>query len=107
LEGHSKTRLAAPAILSADYKKPEDLIGEACLLKQLTKALVERALNAEMTDHLGHSKHAPVANPTGNTRNGKSRKTLKGDFGELPIDVPHDLRTPAYRQASNPLDGLR
>jgi len=64
--------------LLADYKKPEDLIGEEGLLKQLTKALVERALNAEMTDHLGHSKHAPVANPVGNTRNGKSRKTLKG-----------------------------
>ena len=76
--------------LLADYKKPEDLIGEEGLLKQLTKALVERALNAEMTDHLGHSKHAPVANPTGNTRNGKSRKTLKGDFGELPIEVPRD-----------------
>lgn len=43
-----------------------------------------------MTDHLGHSKHAPVANSTGNTRNGKSRKTLKGDFGELPIEVPRD-----------------
>ncbi|MFH1950996.1 MAG: IS256 family transposase [Pseudomonadota bacterium] len=78
--------------LLADYKKPEDLIGEEGLLKQLTKALVERALNAEMTDHLGHSKHAPVANPTGNTRNGKSRKTLKGDFGELPIEVPRDRR---------------
>ena len=76
--------------LLADYKKPEDLIGEEGLLKQLTKALVERALNAEMTDHLGHSKHAPVANPTGNTRNGKSRKTLKGDFGEIPIEVPRD-----------------
>jgi len=78
--------------LLADYKKPEDLIGEEGLLKQLTKVLVERALNAEMTDHLGHSKHAPVANPTGNTRNGKSRKTLKGDFGELPIEVPRDRR---------------
>jgi len=76
--------------LLADYKKPEDLIGEEGLLKQLTKALVERALNAEMTDHLGHSKHAPVANPAGNTRNGKSRKTLKGDFGEFPIEVPRD-----------------
>ncbi|MBE1426973.1 putative transposase [Desulfomicrobium macestii] len=76
--------------LLADYKKPEDLIGEEGLLKQLTKALVERALNAEMTDHLGHSKHAPVANPGGNTRNGKSRKTLKGDFGEFPIEVPRD-----------------
>jgi hypothetical protein len=76
--------------LLADYKKPEDLIGEEGLLKQLTKALVERALNAEMSDYFGHSKHAPVANPAGNTRNGKSRKTLKGDFGEFPIEVPRD-----------------
>lgn len=76
--------------LLAEYKKPEDLIGENGLLKQLTKALVERALQAEMAEHLGHGKHEPVANPAGNTRNGKSRKTLKGEFGELPIEVPRD-----------------
>jgi putative transposase len=76
--------------LLADYKKPEDLIGENGLLKQLTKALVERALQAEMAEHLGHGKHEPVANPAGNTRNGKSQKTLKGEFGELPIEIPRD-----------------
>lgn len=76
--------------LLANYKKPEDLIGENGLLKQLTKALVERALEAEMAEHLGHDKHAPVKNATGNPRNGKSRKTLKGDFGELPIEIPRD-----------------
>lgn len=72
--------------LLANYKKPEDLIGENGLLKQLTKKLVERALEAEMAHHLGHAKNETVANPAGNTRNGKSKKTLKGDFGELPID---------------------
>ncbi len=76
--------------LLADYKKPEDLIGDNGLLKQLTKALVERALQAEMAEHLGHGRHEPVANPAGNTRNGKSVKTLKGEFGELPIEVPRD-----------------
>ncbi|MDV6340356.1 IS256 family transposase [Nitrosomonas sp. Is24] len=76
--------------LLADYKKPEDLIGEHGLLKQLTKALVERALQAEMAEHLGHDKHETVVNATGNTRNGKSRKTLKGEFGELPIEIPRD-----------------
>ena len=76
--------------LLAGYKKPEDLIGENGLLKQLTKRLVERALEAEMTEHLGHTKNASVANVAGNARNGKSKKTLKGDFGELPIDVPRD-----------------
>jgi putative transposase len=69
-------------------KKPEDLIGENGLLKQLTKRLVERALEAEMTEHLGHAKNASVANTAGNARNCKSKKTLKGDFGELPIDRP-------------------
>jgi len=76
--------------LLANYKKPEDLIGEHGILKQLTKRLVERALEAELAEHLGHNKHEPVANPAGNTRNGKSKKTLKGEFGELPIEIPRD-----------------
>ncbi|WP_241242096.1 transposase [Xanthomonas sp. ISO98C4] len=63
--------------LLVNYTKPEDLIGENGLLKQLTKRLVERALDAEMTEQLGHDKHEPVANAAGNTRNGRSRKTLK------------------------------
>ena len=76
--------------LLANYKKPEDLIGENGLLKQLTKLLVERALDAELTEHLGHERNEAVANTTGNTRNGKSKKTLEGDLGELPIEVPRD-----------------
>ena len=43
--------------LLTDYKKPEDIIGENGLLKELTKAILERALEAEMTDHLGYEKH--------------------------------------------------
>ena len=43
-----------------DYKKPEDIIGENGLLKELTKAIMERALEAEMTDHLGYEKHDPA-----------------------------------------------
>lgn len=76
--------------LLANYKNPEDLIGEEGLLKHLTKLVVERALEAELSEHLGHDKHGSVANDTGNTRNGKSRKTLKGEFGELPIEIPRD-----------------
>ena len=72
------------------YQKPEDLIGENGLFKQLTKALVERALQVEMTDHLGHDKHEAVINATGIALNGKSSKTLKGEFGELPIETPRD-----------------
>ena len=76
--------------LLVNYRKPEDLIGENGLLKQLTKMLVERALETEMTEHLGHDKSGAVTNGTSNTRNGHSAKTLQGDFGELPLDIPRD-----------------
>jgi len=76
--------------LLANYQKPEDLIGENGLLKQLTKMLVERALETEMTEHLGHGRSGAVTNQTGNTRNGHSAKILQGDFGELPLDIPRD-----------------
>jgi len=76
--------------LLANYSKPEDLIGENGLLKQLTKMLVERALEVEMSSHLGHGKSETVTNETGNARNGHSAKTLKGDFGELPLTIPRD-----------------
>jgi putative transposase len=76
--------------LLADYKKPEDIIGENGLLKQLTKALLERAMQAEMTEHLGYEKHDQAGNNSGNSRNGKTTKALKGDFGELPLETPRD-----------------
>jgi len=72
------------------YEKPEDLIGENGLLRQLTKALMERALEAEMATHLGYEKSDPAEKPDGNRRNGKSKKTLKGDFGEIEITTPRD-----------------
>src|ERR1700751_4860461 len=80
--------------LLADYQKPEDLIGENGLLKQLTKALVERALQAELTTHLGYEKHDPAGHNNGNSRNGTSTKQLQGEFGTIQIEVPRD------RQAS-------
>jgi putative transposase len=73
-----------------NYKKPEDLIGESGLLKQLTKALIERAMKAEMTAHLGYEKHEPAGKKSGNSRNGKSKKTIKGEFGNMEIAVPRD-----------------
>ena len=76
--------------LLKDYQKPEDLLGENGLLKQLTKAVLERALQAELTHHLGYDKHSPAGNHSGNSRNGKSKKTLKGDFGSMPLEVPRD-----------------
>ena len=87
--------------LLAGYKGPEDLIGEQGLLKQLTKALVERAMNAELTHHLGYEKHDPSGRGSGNSRNGTSRKKLKGDFGEAEIEVPRD------REGTFPTSRLR
>ena len=76
--------------LLANYKGPEDLIGQNGLLKRLTKKLVEGALGAEMTHHLGYEKHDPAGEGTGNSRNGASSKTIKGDFGQVAIEVPRD-----------------
>ncbi len=76
--------------LLANYEKPDDLLGKNGILEQLTKRVVERALEAEMTHHLGHEKHGRVANAAGNTRNGTSKKTLKGKTGALPLDIPRD-----------------
>ena len=76
--------------LLADYRNPEQIIGENGLLKELTKAVLERALKAELTEHLGYEKHDPVGQGSGNSRNGKSRKKLKGDFGELELETPRD-----------------
>lgn len=78
--------------LLKDYKKPEDLIGENGLLKQLTKQLLERAMAAEMTAHVGYEKHDVVGNNSGNSRNGKSTKTIKGTFGELGLETPRDRK---------------
>ena len=76
--------------LLKDYQKPEDLLGQGGLLKQLQKRLLEKALGAEMTVHLGYGKHDPAGNNSGNSRNGTSPKTMKGEFGNLPLEVPRD-----------------
>src|ERR1700740_2894190 len=78
--------------LLTDYKKPEDIIGENGLLKELTKAILERALQAEETKHRGYEKHEPAGHHRGNTRNGKSQKTLTGEFGELELETPRDRK---------------
>src|SRR3954452_6654912 len=72
------------------YQKPEDLIGETGILKQLQKALLERVMGAELTHHLGYEKHDPAGHNSGNSRNGSSSKTVKGEFGEMVIETPRD-----------------
>lgn len=76
--------------LLKDYKKPEDITGDDGLLKQLTKAILERALESEMTHELGYTKHTRSSKPSDNARNGTSTKTLKTDHGELELSVPRD-----------------
>lgn len=76
--------------LLKDYQSPDDLLGDDGLLQQLTKALVERALQGELTHHLGYAKHATEGKNTGNSRNGTSPKTLKGKRGQVQIEVPRD-----------------
>lgn len=76
--------------LMKGYEKPEDLMGKDGILKQLTKALVESALGAELTNHLGYEKWDRVGKAASNVRNGASKKTLLGESGPMEIEVPRD-----------------
>jgi putative transposase len=71
-------------------KKPNEIFGEGGLVKELTKRLVERALEAELTSHLGYEKHAHAERIGENARNGRGRKRLKTGGKELEIEVPRD-----------------
>ena len=64
---------------------PLDKIGEFGLIKQLTKRLVEKAMDGELTHQLGYDKKSSKGKNSGNSRNGKSSKTLKGDFGAFAV----------------------
>ena len=72
------------------YRSPQDLLGEEGLFKELKKRLLERALGAELTEHLGYEKGDPAGRGSGNTRNGYSSKTVLGDDGAIEIAVPRD-----------------
>ena len=76
--------------LLKDYKKPEDITGSNGLLKQLTKAIIERALESELTHELGYKKHSSPDKATGNARNGTSTKTIKTNHGDLALSIPRD-----------------
>ena len=76
--------------LLEDVEDPKDILGKNGLLKQLTKRLVERTLEAEMANHLGYEPHEQKGRGTGNSRNGKGRKTVQSDTGAIDIQVPRD-----------------
>src|SRR5215469_1866750 len=81
---------AAPPARTGGTERRKTVLGEEGLLQELTKALVQRALDGELTHHLGYEKYSPEGKNTGNSRNGKSPKKIKGKRGEMEIEVPRD-----------------
>ena len=81
--------------LLAGYEKPEDLLGEDGLFKQLKKALLERALGAELTHHLGYEKGDPAGRGTGNNRDGTGGEDgadLRNGIGRVRCAARSQLR---------------
>ena len=76
--------------LLSDYETPEDLLGKEGLLDSLKKALMERALGAELTEHLGYEKGDPSGRGTSNSRNGHGRKRVLTENGSVEVSVPRD-----------------
>jgi len=76
--------------LLSSYEKPEDLLGKEGLLKQLQKAMMERVLGAELTEHLGYETGDPTGSGSGNSRNGFGKKRVITGEDEVEIEVPRD-----------------
>ena len=76
--------------LLSGVERPVDLLGDKGLMKELNVRLMERMLGAELTEHLGYEPDGKPAVRQNNRRNGSARKTLKGNDGAVPIDVPRD-----------------
>jgi putative transposase len=84
-------QLAAEELVRRAREQGLSLTGPDGLLKQLTKTVLETALSQEMTEHLGHDKHAPAGNEAGNVRNGTRPKTvLTESTGRVQVQVPRD-----------------
>lgn len=88
----TKDDLIEQLLKDVDFSKltPEQITGETGLLKQLTKRIVEKAMNTEMKEHLGYEVNNPDGNNTGNSRNGTSKKTILTDIGDIDIAIPRD-----------------
>jgi putative transposase len=77
--------------LLAGVSSPDDLLGDGGVFRQLKKALMERALGAELTCHLGYEKGAaPSGRGRGNSRNGRTAKTVLTDEGQIALSIPRD-----------------
>ena len=76
--------------LLKDYKNPEDLLGKNGIMQALKKRLIERAMDAEMSDHLGYEKHAAEGRLKSNSRNGHSHKKVISSDDEIALSIPRD-----------------
>jgi putative transposase len=87
-----------------------DLVGPGGLLSGLTKTVLETALEAEMTEHLGYDKHDPAGRDRGNSRNGTRSKTVLTEIGPVQIEVPRDrdgsFEPQVVRKRQRRLDGI-
>ncbi len=68
----------------------EDLMDKDRAIKKILKSSLENMLDAELSEHLGYEKHSPLGNNTGNSRNGKTLKTIKTDEGQIELTIPRD-----------------
>ena len=84
-------RQLAEQLLAQAHDQGVELVGPDGLLNQLTKRVLETALEEEMADHLGYDKHDPVGRNSGNSRNGVRSKTVLTEIGPVEIDVPRDV----------------
>ena len=80
----------AEQLLEQAKEQNIELVGPDGLLGQLTKSVLETALDAEMSEHLGYDKHDPAGRNSGNSRNGTRAKTVLTEIGPVEIEVPRD-----------------
>ena len=83
----------AEQLLQQAEEQNIELVGPGGLLNQLTKNVLETALDAEMAEHLGYEKHDPAGHNSGNSRNGTRAKTVLREIGPVEIEVPRDTES--------------
>jgi putative transposase len=86
-------RQLAEQLLAQAKEQGVELVGPNGLLNQLTKNVLETALDAEMSEHLGYDKHDPAGRGSGNSRNGTRPKTVLTEIGPVEIEVPRDTNS--------------
>ena len=100
----------ADELLARAQAEGVELLGPDGLLSQVTKAVLERALDEELTGHLGYEKHDPAGRGSGNSRNGSTGKTLLTEVGGIELDVPRDrngsFSPQIVRKGQTRLDGF-